>query len=208
MVGMVRLSAPGLIGAGVLALGLVISTGANANFAEGRCVSIFSDDDWRATTTGSGYGRTVTRRATSQPWGSVIPNTRAQWVYADSFNTGPGRSPQQFTVRRFTKNLGSQLQPPYNLQSALINVTADNGYVLYVTGTRVGGTFDPVQRRFLPSANWQQFQTYNILPALRQGNNTIMIDVYDYGVEAAFLLEGEICAKQNYTQAVPLGSVR
>jgi hypothetical protein len=197
-----------MIGIGVLALGVAASPQANADFAEGRCVPIFSDDDWQVVTTGVGYGRTVTRPAWSQPWGSVIPNTRAQWVYADSFDTGPGRSPEQYTVRSFTKNLGSQLQARYNLESAVINVTADNGYVLYVTGTRVGGTFDPVARRYLPSADWQRFQSYDFLSALQQGNNTIRIDVYDHGVAAGFLLEGEICARQNFTQAVPLGSVR
>jgi len=193
-------------GASALALCVAASPAAQASFSEGRCVPIFSDDDWQAVTTGSGYGRTVTRPGSSQPWGSVIPNTRAQWVFTDNFETGPSRQPNEWTVHRFTKNLGSQLQPGYNLESAYIRVTADNGYVLYVTGSVVGATFDKVYNQYMSTANWTQYQTYNILPALRQGNNEIMIDVYDHGGAAGFLLEGEICARQGFTQAVPLGS--
>ena len=197
---------PAIIGlsAGVLLPAAIAC--ATGEFYSDRCVPIFSDDDWKVATTGSGYGRLVTRPAGSGPWGSVIPNSRAQWLYSDNFDTGPVRSSNQYTAIRFEKQLGSQLQPPYNLESAYIRVTGDNGYVLYVTGTKVGATFDTVYNSFLPSADWRNYQTYDILPALRAGANSVTVDVYDFGGAAGFLLDGEICAKSGFSQAVPIGS--
>ncbi len=158
----------------------------------GDCVRVLSDGEWKAWSSGVPTLRTVTRSASSGPWGSVIPGTNAQWVYAGDFNTGPTRDPREYRSLRFERILGPGT-PRYNVDRAAIRITADNGYVLYVNGRRVGGTFDEVYRRFLPTADWRQYQTYDVTAALTsQGSNVILVDVYDYGVAAGFLLDGEI----------------
>jgi hypothetical protein len=165
----------------------------------GQCIQILSDQYWKPWSSGVPTLRLVTRSASSPPWGSVIPGTRAQWVYAGDFNTGPARDPREWSVRRFERYLGPGT-PRYNVERAIIRITADNGYILYVNGKKVGATFDDVYKRFLPSADWRQFQTYDMTDAIvEHSSNVIMVDVYDYGVAAAFLLDGEIWCKGGAT---------
>ncbi len=165
----------------------------------GQCVQVLSDQYWKPWSTGVPTQRLVTRPGSSPPWGSVIPGTRAQWVYAGDFNTGSIRDPNQWTVIRFERFLGPGT-PRYNVERAIIRITADNGYVLFVNGFKIGGTFDDVSKRFLPSADWQRFQTYDVTNAIvSQSSNVIMVDVYDYGGAAGFLLDGEIWCQSGKT---------
>lgn len=168
----------------------------------GECVQVLSSGNWKAWSSGAPTQRIVTRPASSRPWGSVIPNTRAQWVYAGSFDTGPTRDPRQASVKRFEYVLGPGT-PRYNVSRAIIRITADNGYILYVNGRRVGATYDSSRRQYLPSADWQRFQTYDVTDALTsQGSNKIMVDVFDHGSAAGFLLDGEIWCKRNKTCSI------
>ncbi len=165
----------------------------------GQCVQILSDGYWKPWSSGVPTSRIVTRPASSGPWGSVIPGTRAQWIYADDFNTGPARDPREWRMRRFERSLGPGT-PRYNVERAIIRITADNGYILYVNGFKIGATFDDVYKRFTAEADWRQYQTYDVTNAIQdQASNTIMVDVYDYGVAAAFLLDGEIWCKRGTT---------
>jgi hypothetical protein len=165
----------------------------------GQCVRVLSDEGWQPWSTGIPTLRLVTRPAASPPWGSVIPGTTARWVYAHDFNTGPARDPRQWSHRRFERVLGPGT-PRYNVERAIIRITADNGYVLFVNGSRIGWTFDDVRKEFLPSADWRRYQTYDVTSALiSQGSNVIMVDVYDYGVAAGFLLDGEIWCQTGKT---------
>ncbi len=165
----------------------------------GQCVQILSDQYWKPWSTGIPTLALVTRSASSPPWGSVIPGTRAMWVYAGDFNTGRQREPHEWTVIRFERYLGPGT-PRYNVERAIIRITADNGYVLRVNGYTIGGTFDEVNKRFLPTADWRQYQTYDVTNAVvSQSSNVITVDVYDYGVAAAFLLDGEIWCQSGKT---------
>jgi hypothetical protein len=165
----------------------------------GQCVQVLSDQYWKPWSTGVPTLRLVTRPASSAPWGSVIPGTRAQWVYAGDFNTGPARDPREWRVLRFERYLGPGT-PRYNVERAIIRITADNGYVLRVNGYTIGGTFDEVYKRFTAEADWRRYQTYDVTRAIvDQSSNVITVDVYDYGVAAAFLLDGEIWCQTGKT---------
>jgi hypothetical protein len=181
---------------------VVDATGSCPNLGNsGQCVRLLSDGDWRVWSTGIPTDPVVTRPASSGPWGSVIPGTPAQWVYARSFETGPTRDPGQTTVRRFQRVWGGT--PRYLVSRALVSITADNGYVLYVNGRPVGATYDVTYRRYLPSADWRRYQTYDVTAALTgQGPNTITVDVYDYGVAAGFLLDAEIWCRRGTTCSI------
>ncbi len=181
--------------------------GVSASFANtcpntgpvGQCVQILSDQNWKPWSSGVPTLALVTRAASGPPWGSVIPGTRALWVYAGDFNTGPVRDPNRWTVLRFERQLGPGT-PRYNVERAIIRITADNGYVLRVNGFNIGATFDEVYRRFLPTADWRQYQTYDVTNAIvGQSSNVITVDVYDYGVAAGFLLDGEIWCQSGKT---------
>ena len=165
----------------------------------GQCVRIRSDANWKPWSSGIPTLRLVTRPATSPPWGSVIPGTDASWVYARDFETGRNRNPHEWTVIRFERHLGPGT-PRYNVQRAIIRITADNGYILYVNGKKVGQTFDDVYKRFLPTADWRTFQTYDMTDAIvTHSSNVIMVDVYDFGGAAGFLLDGEIWCRSGIT---------
>ncbi len=165
----------------------------------GQCVRVRSDANWKPWSSGIPTLRLVTRPASSGPWGSVIPGTDASWVYAGDFNTGRVRDPNEWTVIRFERYLGPGT-PRYNVERAIIRITADNGYVLFVNGKKIGATFDQVFRRFLPTADWRQFQTYDVTDAIvTHSSNVIMVDVYDYGAAAGFLLDGEIWCRPGIT---------
>jgi len=165
----------------------------------GRCVRVRSDANWKPWSTNIPTQRLVTRPATSPPWGSVIPGTDASWVYAGDFETGRNRDPREWTVIRFERHLGPGT-PRYNVERAIIRITGDNGYILYVNGKKVGRTFDDVYKRFLPTADWRTFQTYDVTDAIvTHSSNVIMVDVYDFGGAAGFLLDGEIWCRSGLT---------
>ncbi len=183
----------------------------------GQCVSVLSSSNgtWKlAWGGGLPIPRVISTRASSPPWGSVIPGTAARWVYfrdpnwahLGDFQTGPNRDPQTATVVRFWKNLTSQFNSD-RVASAQIRITADNGYFLHVAGRRVGGTFDPLQRRWLksPESGWRTFETWDVRDAIGRGPGAIdiTVDVADFGGFAEFLLDGTFCAQPGFTLTVP-----
>lgn len=156
---------------------------------------VVTDDDheWRAVSTNVPTSAIVTTPQAGSVWGVLIPGSPAKWIYANSFDTGPVTQPGQSTIRTFTRTLGSQLVMGYpGLQKAEITITADNGYVLYVTGSEVGRTFHSLNlgsSRPVYSSDWKNVQTYDIRPYLRRGLNDIRVDVADYGGKAGLLME-------------------
>jgi len=171
--------------------------------SEGPCVRLRSDRWWKVVSTGIPTLRLVTRPANSAPWGAIIPSTDALWLYHTDFNTGPNRQPNETTRVSFVRNLGNGA-PRYNVDRVFIRITADNAYILYVNGYKVGWTYDETFHRYLPSADWHQYQRYDVTNAWSgQGSNEIRVDVIDSGGAAGFLLDGEVWASRGRTCSIP-----
>jgi hypothetical protein len=51
-------------------------------------------------------------------------------------------------------------------------------------------------------ADWRRFQTWDVLPGIQQGNNELMIDVYDHGGAAGFLPDFTARARRGFSQAI------
>lgn len=167
--------------------------------SEGQCVRLRSDKLWKVVSTGIPTLRLVTRPANSAPWGSVIPGIDALWLYHTDFNTGPVRSPNEVTRSSFVRNLGNGT-PRYNVDRVFIRIAADNAYILYVNGYKVGWTYDETFHRYLPSADWHQYHKYDVTNAWSgQGSNEIRVDVIDNGGAAGFLLDGEVWCQRGKT---------
>lgn len=66
---------------------------------------------------------------------------------------------------------------------ARINITADNGYMLYINGKEIGAelVFD--------SSGWSQAEQYDVLPYLRKGENVIAVQADKLGGSAGFAVE-------------------
>jgi hypothetical protein len=109
---------------------------------------------------------------------------KAQWV---THPTAPLRDPLVLHFRRFL-TLG-QVPASYP-----VRISADNRFILYVNGTRVG---DGPARGDL--AHWR-YELFDLAPMLKRGQNLITATVWNWGVYAplaqisdrtAFLLESE-----------------
>ncbi len=113
----------------------------------------------------------------------------AQWI---SHPTAPLKEP---ITLHFKKQLDLDSVPGH----FVVHVSADNRFVLYVNGQRVG---DGPARGDL--AHWR-YETFDLAPLLKAGNNTIAATVWNFGVYApvaqmtertAFLVEGDSKAEE------------
>ena len=113
----------------------------------------------------------------------------AQWI---SHPTAPLREP---ITLHFKKTLELTSVPAH----FLVHVSADNRFVLYVNGRRVG---DGPARGDL--THWR-YETFDLAPMLKAGTNVIGATVWNFGVYApvaqisdrtAFLLEGDTDAEK------------
>jgi hypothetical protein len=111
-----------------------------------------------------------------------------QWI---SHPTAPLREP---ITLHFKKTIDLKQAPAH----FLVHVSADNRFVLYVNGTRVG---DGPARGDL--AHWR-YETFDLAPLLKVGPNIIAANVWNFGVYApvaqftdrtAFLVEGDTDAE-------------
>ena len=98
-------------------------------------------------------------------------------------------TPHEYAVQYFRKEISLSVKP----ESFIIHVSADNRYKLYVNGSLV--SLGPARSEIY---HWQ-YETVDIAPFLKQGNNTIGAIVWQYGEEApeaqisyrtAFILQG------------------
>ncbi len=112
----------------------------------------------------------------------------AQWI---SHPTAPLREP---ITLHFKKTLELATVPAH----FVVHVSADNRFVLYVNGQRVG---DGPARGDL--THWR-YQTFDLAPMLKAGTNVLAATVWNFGVYApvaqisdrtAFLLEGDTDAE-------------
>ena len=112
----------------------------------------------------------------------------AQWI---SHPTAPLREP---ITLHFKKAIDLKQAPAH----FLVHVSADNRFVLYVNGSRVG---DGPARGDL--AHWR-YETFDLAPLLKVGANTIAANVWNFGVYApvaqftdrtAFVVEGDTDAE-------------
>lgn len=118
----------------------------------------------------------------SKPWG-------AQWI------TCPGVAQRGYGVYHFRKKIQLQRKP----EKFVIHLTADNRYRLFVNGTPV--CFGPAQGDLY---NWY-FDSFDIAPFLKEGENVIAALVWNMGEYAAvaqvsnqtgFVLQGSGAAER------------
>jgi len=219
-----RLSLRAIPFAALLSAAIALSpgTGLAQGFVTGQCVPVLSNSDgqfsgsygtWMLDWSGIPIPAVISAPASSPPWGSVIPNTAARWTYfrdpnwaqtLGDFRTGPTRDPRTATVYRFRRTLISFDRS--HVASAVIRITADNGYFLWVDGRGIGGSFTPGTRKWNkdPVNGWKTFDTWNVIGAIGSGPGefTIVVDVADFGGFAGFLLDGTFCAQPGYTLTV------
>jgi alpha-L-rhamnosidase len=98
----------------------------------------------------------------TQPW-------TAQWI------TAPGVAQRDETVLHFRK----LIQLPQKPDHFLVNVSADNEFILYVNQQRVGS--GPSHSDL---AHWR-YETYDLAPLLRAGGNILAATVWNFGTHAA-----------------------
>jgi alpha-L-rhamnosidase len=113
----------------------------------------------------------------SEPW-------TAQWI------TAAGVPQRDEIVLHFRKSI----QLPHKPEHFLVDVSADNEFILYVNQQRIGA--GPSHSDL---AHWR-YQTYDLAPLLREGENILAATVWNFGTRAAvrqmsdrvgFLLHGE-----------------
>ncbi len=116
------------------------------------------------------------------------PEWKAQWI---SHPTAPLK---EAITLHFKKELVLKAVPEH----FVVHVSADNRFVLYVNGARVG---DGPARGDL--AHWR-YETFDLAPMLKPGVNTVAATVWNFGIYApvaqmtdrtAFLLEGDTAAE-------------
>src|SRR6201995_6001478 len=112
------------------------------------------------------------------------PQWNARWITPP---TAPLREP---LVLHFRRSLQLQAKPAHYL----VHVSADNRFVLYVNGHRVG---DGPARGDL---NHWRYETFDLAPYLSSGANLVAATVWNFGIYAptaqitdrtAFLLQGD-----------------
>jgi alpha-L-rhamnosidase len=94
---------------------------------------------------------------------------KAQWITSAS---GPQRD---LAILHFRKTVGLPAQPAH----FIVNVSADNQFLLYVNGERVGS--GPSRSDL---AHWR-YETYDLAPFLRKGSNVIAATVWNFATHAA-----------------------
>ncbi len=113
----------------------------------------------------------------------------AQWI------TSPDAPQRDQSVLHFRKVVELALQP----QHFLVNVSADNQFILYVNQQRVGS--GPSRSDL---GHWR-YETYDLAPFLRSGQNILAAAVWNFGVltplaqisdRTAFVLHGESAAER------------
>ncbi len=101
-------------------------------------------------------------------------NWKAKWIWDNS-----GEHPRNYWVA-FRKTFNK----PKDVDDAVLNITADSRYVLYVNGKRIG--FGPVR-------SWPfeySYDTYHIKDYLVTGKNVIAVLVTHFGVSTFQYIEG------------------
>jgi alpha-L-rhamnosidase len=112
-----------------------------------------------------------------EPWS-------AQWI------TAPGVAQRDEIILHFRKTI----QLPQKPEHFLVNVSADNEFILYVNQERIGS--GPSHSDL---AHWR-YETYDLAPLLHAGENILAATVWNFGTQAAvrqmsdrvgFLVHGE-----------------
>ncbi len=105
-----------------------------------------------------------------------MENTRAQWIWSASAG-----GDDVFVY--FRKSFYLTNKPT----SALLRVTADDDYWLYVNDVFVGS--DSHYFGNAPEFHWQTAEIYDVTPLLSEGKNVIAVKVYDWGINEGLLLD-------------------
>ena len=94
---------------------------------------------------------------------------KAQWITSSS---APQR---ELAILHFRKTIELSRQPAH----FIVDVSADNQFLLYVNGQRVGG--GPSRADL---AHWR-YETYDLAPFLHQGRNVVAATVWNFATHAA-----------------------
>src|SRR5262249_18792882 len=119
----------------------------------------------------------------ARPQPTERPLWMAQWIWFD----GDSAPSNFYLYCRKSFTIDSKVT------AAPIHVTADSRYKLFVNGTFVGR--GPVRS----DPRWQYYDTYDLTPFLRAGENVLSAIVHQYGVPTSsymlgrggFLLQGD-----------------
>lgn len=98
----------------------------------------------------------------------------AQWVWDPAAGEGE--------VRRYFRNTFLLLRVP---EAARVRISADNGYVLYVNGEKVG------EESVYDESGWRHAEAYDITGLLRVGENVIAAEGINLGGPGGLILEAE-----------------
>jgi hypothetical protein len=94
---------------------------------------------------------------------------KAEWI------TSAAAPARDLAIVHFRKTIELPRQPTH----FIVNVSADNQFVLYVNGHRVGS--GPSRADF---AHWR-YETYDLAPFLLKGDNVLAATVWNFGTYAA-----------------------
>ena len=100
---------------------------------------------------------------------------KAQWI------TSASASERDLAIVHFRKTINLAAQPAH----FVVNVSADNQFVLYVNGHRVGS--GPSRADL---AHWR-YETYELAPFLVKGSNVLAATVWNFGAHAAVAQMGD-----------------
>ncbi|MCK5588067.1 MAG: PCI domain-containing protein [Candidatus Lokiarchaeota archaeon] len=123
-----------------------------------------------------------------------MEDTRAQWIWSASRGGDD-------VFRYFRKAFWLTDKPT----SAVLRITADDDYWLYVNGVFVGS--DSHYFGNAPEWHWQTAEVYDITHLLKDGKNVIAVKVYEWGLYEGLLLdctmEGTELSPINFWVAFP-----
>src|SRR5260221_11062307 len=126
---------------------------------------------WKAISNKAGIIALSAALGVSRLAGQTAPEKRwkAQWI------TAPGVAERDAVVLHFRKVVELGTAP----KRFLVDVSADNQFILYVNGTEAGR--GPSRGDL---GHWR-YQTYDIAPLLHAGKNTLAATVWHFGTHAA-----------------------
>lgn len=99
-------------------------------------------------------------------------NTKAEWIWY------PEKNMETFSAAAFRKDFEITEVP----EKAAIIITADDNYVLFINGTKVGEDCG------MSGGGWETAEKYNITKLLKNGTNTIYVEASDAGAPPCGLL--------------------